>query len=423
MKKGILVFATLLLFLGNGPVSADNNPLTDLKKVDRLDLETAIKMTVDNSYNLSLLQLKFNALDNKQDDLKAQMKDLPEPGSVSSYRLPTSPADIVSDPKYGIPNTANPEQLLWLGPTIEANTVINKMMDGMGDIVEGMNKLIRSQRNQLEIAIEQMDTNKKTTLVETDKAKEAAKLQMTSEYVTLLSKKEQIETTKEYIELLENDVVRAQSLEKSGGGSKENIVKTTRAVREQKEQLEILEKAYQVDLVQLSFDLGIEYKPDLILEEVTLTEPQPVERKERNQILAKSYDIKIKYNDIEQARWEEIHTNTSGEDGKDYLDISTRIKEMQGEQLLVEQAKKIDQVYNEAETAYLQVLSATEQSKDALEDYNNNYIRFEKGFISAFDMNKLKFTLTQAQTKEKLAKLKYFALTQKVSSMENGLII
>ncbi|MMZ70070.1 hypothetical protein D1872_330310 [compost metagenome] len=69
------------------------------------------------------------------------------------------------------------------------------------------------------------------------------------------------------------------------------------------------------------------------------------------------------------------------------------------------------------------MLSATEQSKDALEDYNNNYIRFEKGFISAFDMNKLKFTLTQAQTKEKLAKLKYFALTQKVSSMENGLII
>lgn len=423
MKKGILVFAALLLFLGNGPVSADNNPLTDLKKVDRLDLETAIKMTVDNSYNLSLLQLKFNALDNKQDDLKAQMKDLPEPGSVPSYRLPTSPTDIVSDPKYGIPNTANPEQLLWLGPTIEANTVINKMMDGMGDIVEGMNKLIRSQRNQLEIAIEQMDTNKKTTLVETDKAKEAAKLQMTSEYVTLLSKKEQIETTKKYIELLENDVVRAQSLEKSGGGSKENIVKATRAVREQKEQLGIMEKAYQVDLVQLSFDLGIEYKPDLILEEVTLTEPQPVERKERNQILAKSYDIKIKYNDIEQARWEEIHTNTSGEDGKDYLDISTRIKEMQGEQLLVEQAKKIDQVYNEAETAYLQVLTATEQSKDALEDYNNNYIRFEKGFISAFDMNKLKFTLSQAQTKEKLAKLKYFALTQKVSSMENGLII
>lgn len=423
MKKGILAITVLFLFFGNGLVSADNNPLTDLKKVDRLDLESAIKMAVDNSYNLSLLQLKFNALDNKQDDLKAQKKDLPDAGSVPSYRLPTSPTDIVSDPKYGIPDTANPGQLLWLGPTIEANTVVNKMLDGMGDIVEGMNKLIRSQRNQLEIAIEQMDTNKKTTLVESDKAKEATKLQMTSEYVTLLSKKEQIDTTKEYIELLENDVVRAQSLESLGGGSKENIVKATRAVREQKEQLEILERAYQVDLVQLSFDLGIEYKPDLVLEEVTLTEPQPVERKDRNQILAKSYDIKIKYNDIEQARWEEVHTNTSGEDGKDYLDISTRIKEMQGEQLLVEQAKKIDQVYNEAETAYLQVLTATEQSQDALEDYNNNYIRFEKGFISAFDMNKLKFTLTQSQTKEKLAKLKYFALTQKVTSMENGLII
>ncbi|WP_334071535.1 MULTISPECIES: TolC family protein [Paenibacillus] len=423
MKKGIFAIAALLLFLGNGPVSADNNPLTDLKKVDRLDLESAIKMAVDNSYNLSLLQLKFNALDNKQDDLKAQKEDLPDAGSVPSYRLPTSPGDIVGDPKYGIPNTTKPEQLVWLGPTIEANTVINKMLDGMGDIVEGMNKLIRSQRNQLEIAIEQMDTNKKTTLVESDKAKEATKLQMTSEYVTLLSKKEQIDTTKEYIELLENDVVRAQSLESLGGGSKENIVKAKRAVREQKEQLEILERAYQVDLVQLSFDLGIEYKPDLVLEEVSLTEPQPVERKDRNQILAKSYDIKIKYNDIEQARWEEVHTNTSGEDGKDYLDISTRIKEMQGEQLLVEQAKKIDQVYNEAETAYLQVLTATEQSQDALEDYNNNYIRFEKGFISAFDMNKLKFTLTQSQAKEKLAKLKYFALTQKVTSMENGLII
>ncbi|MEF2968060.1 TolC family protein [Paenibacillus sp. M1] len=424
MKKWIIgPLAVSLLFGSSQFVSAANNPLKDLKRVDSLSLNSAIDMAVDNSYNLALLGLKFSALDNKQGDLEAQKDELSVTGSVYKYKLPTDPMDILTDPTYRIPEDATPDQLLWLGTTIEANTVINGMMDGISDIVDGMNKLVRSQRNQLEVAIEQMDTNKKKTLLETDKAREGAILQVTSQYVTLLSEKEQIATTKEYVALLENDVRRAQILESYGGGSKENIVKAERAVRTQNEQLNILEKKYQADLVQLSYDLGIEYNPDLVLEDIPLPELQPVERKDTNRILAKSYDLKMKDKEIDQAKWEETHTDTASDDGEDFLELSTRIAKLQGEQLYVEQAKKVDQIYNDAETAYLGAVTADNEYQDVLFDYNNNNIRYEKGFISAFDMNKLKFTLTQAETKANLTKLKYFVITRQVEAMENGLII
>lgn len=424
MKKWITgSLAISLMFGGSHLVSAASSPLPDLEHVDRLTLESAVQMATDNSYNVALLQLKMNALANKQDDLEVQEEDLGSTGSVSSYRLPTDAEDIIADPDLGIPSTATPEQLLWLGPTIQTNTVINQMMDGMSDIVDGMNKLISSQRNQLEIAIEQMETDQKKTLKDIDKAKEGAKLQITSEYVTLLSVQEQMALTEDYIKVLENDVKRAEAMVTYGGGITESVDKAQRAVEAGQDQLETLRGKYRNGLVQLSFDLGIEYNPNLVLEDIALLELQPVERKDTNQLLAKSYDIQNQYHDIEQARWEEIHTDTASDDGEDFLDISTRITELQGEQLLVEQAKQIDQTYSNAEEAYRQALTAARDNENAEKDYYNNQLRFEKGFVSAFDMNKLQFTLTQAQAKVKLMKLQYFALNQKVASMENGLII
>ncbi|RRJ64163.1 TolC family protein [Paenibacillus oralis] len=428
MKKWIAgPLAVMLLFGGTSLASADSapvdvSPLQNLQRVDRLTLQSAIDLATENSFNVALLQLKMNALDNKKDELKAQKEGL-QTGSVPSDRLPTDAAQILTDPRLGIPEEVTPDQLVWLGPTIQTNTAVNAVLDGMSDIVAGMNKLIRSQRNQLEVAIEQMETQQQKTLLDEKKAKEGAKLQMTSQYVTLLSQLEQIKLSEAYIGVLENDVKRAESAVKYGSGIAENVDKAQRAVETQRDQLETLRGKYRTGLVQLCFDLGIEYNPNLVLEDIAMAEPLPVLRKDTNQILAKSYDIQSKYHDMEQSRWEEIHTDTASDDGKDFLDISTRITEMQGEQLLVEQAKKIDQTYSDAEEAYRQLLAADRDNKNAETDYNNNFLRYEKGFVSKFDMNKLQFTLTQAGAKAKLMRLQYFALMQKVDSMENGLIL
>lgn len=426
IKKWMVFALTLSLLFGSSQFAAaasSISTLPDLERVNRLTLESAIKRATEHSYNLALLQLKMNALDNKQDDLEKQKSGLNSSGSVSPYRLPTDPMEIITDPALGIPDTATPDQLLWLGPTIQTNTVINQMMDGMSDIVAGMNKLIASQRNQLEIAIKQMETNQKKTLRDMDKAKEGAKLQVTSQYVTLLSLKEQISLVEQYIDVLEKDVMREEARVKYGAAIGEDIDKVRRLVETQQDQLHTLQQKYRVALVQFSFDLGIEYNPNLSLEDIALPETGPIERKDTNQLLAKSYDIQSQYHDIEQARWEEIHTDTASEDGEDFLDLSTRIVELQGEQLLVEQAKKIDQTYSDAEDAYRQMLTAEREYRNAESDYNNNKLRYEKGFISTFDMNKLQFTLTQAEAKVKLMRLQYFGLCQKVDSMENGLIL
>ncbi|WP_068783029.1 TolC family protein [Paenibacillus phocaensis] len=394
----------------------DSGSLLPLK---HLDLDTVLKRAVDNSYNLSLLQMKLTALSQNKDNLKKQQEDLGGATIViGSGSLPSTPEEVLET--YNIPGGATQPEL-WMYSAAATNEAVNQVLNGVGAIAAALNKQIASQREQLELALEQLNTEQSNTLLDLEKAKTGAKLQITSQYVQLLSLNKQVVLAEKYLDILKADHNRAVTLKKQAMGTAEAVILAQRQVREQEEQLDTLKDNYQLALIQLCFDLGLVYDPEITLEDIAYT-PEPITRKDTEGLLQNSYDMKQQWNAVVQANKQESHTTPANEHEEDYLDTMTRIADQQAEQTRVELSKKISKTYSGADTAYKAYQSATQDLADAEEDYTNMEARYKNGFVSRYDFNKYSFTLTQQQLALDLTRLQTFMANEAVKAMEQGLI-
>ncbi|MFD1956448.1 TolC family protein [Paenibacillus thailandensis] len=393
----------------------------ELERVDSLDLETALSRAINDSDNLALLELKYEALGQKQKDLEKTADDLEE-AEPPNYALPGSAGSILSDPDYQIPEDATPDQLLWLGPVVENNAITNGLMQGMIGMIEGMNGLIASQRNQAEVAAKQMENNRANTELDQAEAKEGIALQMTGQYIQLLGERKQIELLEDYIEVLEGDVAKAEALQQAGMASADDIEQLQRQIAAQKDSLKTVSNNYQLGLVQLSFDLGIAYNPDVSLEPVEFTVPAAADRTDTETILAGSFELKRLYNNINQAEWEKDHTDTSTSYGDSYLQTSVELAEKQADQAKTDLRKAIESLYTEADNAYSSYAAAARVLEEQRRDYEKMKLRYEYGLISAHDLNDFAFQVQQYETKAEIARLQAFMLSRQIEAMERGFI-
>lgn len=441
-KKAIGFFLSLVLLVA-GPISAyaasdDNTTRSgrnaktneDLKisfvdsgkllPLKHLDLDTVLKLALDNSYNLSLLEMKLTALKQNEDNLEEQQEALNRSNiEIGSGALPDTPEEMME--VYEISNDGTTPPDMWLISDAVTNGVVNQVINGLGSIAAALNQQIANQREQLELALDQLDTEQSNTLIDLEKTKTGAKLQITSQYVQLLSLDKQVTLANEYLTILKSDYNRAVTLKIQAMGTEEAVILAQRQVREQEEQLETLRGNYQLALIQICFDLGIVYDPDITLEDVAYA-PQPVTRKGTEELLQASYDMKQQWNAVVQANKQESHSTPANEHEEDYLDTMTRIADQQAEQTRVELSKKIIKTYSNADTAYKAYLSATQDLVDTEMDYANMETRFKNGFVSRYDFGKYGFRLTQQQLALDLTRLQSFMADQAVKAMEKGLI-
>lgn len=390
----------------------------ELEQLTELDLDAALKRAVEDSYNLALLQLKYDALGRKQKDLTDQAEDLTTE-EIDPYFVPNTAADIMAN--YQI-SAEDPSSLLWLGPVTENNIVTNQLMAGMANIVEGMNELIESQRNQAEVAAKQMENNKWNTALDQAEAKEGIALQMTAEYVQLLAKQKQIVLTEDYAAVLNNDLIRAQKLNQAGLSSGENMTDLEQAIKTQNEQLAALKNNYQLGLIQLAFDLGIEYNPELQLKDLDYEVPAAAVRMDTDIILANAFEMKRLYNNINQAEWEQKNTDTKNYSGEVYLQLSVEIAQQKAEQAKVDLSKRASAIYTSADNVYNSYATEARTLEEGLADYEKMKTRYNNGFISKHDLTKFEFQLRQYETKTAIAMLQAFVNTKQVEAMERGFI-
>ncbi|RRJ63497.1 hypothetical protein EHV15_11595 [Paenibacillus oralis] len=442
MRKEVAAFILSFALLAGGPVSAfaadDDNitPSGDTAKtgeqlkgsfvdsekqllpVEHLDLDTVLDLALNNSYNLRLLEMKLTALKQKEGSLKEQRKALDnsviETGLGS---LPATPEELKA--AYGIEDEEGTE--LWLGPVSDTNNAVNNVMQGINGIAAALNQQLASQREQIKLALDQMETDQADTLIDLDKAKAGAQLQITSQYVQLLSLYKQIDLNERYLAVLNDDYNKAVTLQQEAMGSAENVTAAGRLVRDQEKQLDTLRDNYKLALVQLCFDLGLAYDPEITLGDISYT-PEPVTRKDTMEVLANSYDMKQKWNAIILANDQKAHTAASNDDEKDYLETMARIADVQADQTRVELSKKISKTYSDAETAYKAYQNASEDLTDTQADYTNMEVRYKNGLVSRYDFNKSGFSLTQQETALDLTRLQAYMADQAVKAMEKGLI-
>jgi len=394
-----------------------------LVAISRLSLSDVQSRAVTDSFNLGLMRLKLQALASKRADLRTQANRNSTGQTMDAYLLPNTPEKILGNVNYQIPPDAIPEQLYWLGPIIETNTVVNGLMSGVKEIINGMNDLLKSQRDELEIAVKQLERDGWNTELDLEEAKEGIKLQMMGQYVQLLSMKEQMKLHESALQLLNKEQDRLRAMQWQGIAAADDSRGLQLEISKQTKALDVQRTHYRLALIQLCFDIGIRYDPDMILEDVALTEVTMPNRKDVGEILARSNEMKRKWNEIKQALWEHNNTKSSSSDEKSYLSANVQVANNQAAQANVQLTKQIHATYAEAENAYQQYKTAQLEASDAAADYDALQRRLQMGIVPLHGLNQSNYERQQADTKVKLLWLQYFVVLGKVEAMERGFIL
>lgn len=449
MKRSLSVMMSSLLslaLLAAGPVSAyaDNNENDNsirsgkeatssgmlkeqfvdsgtLAPLKRLDLDTVLKLALDYSQNYKLLTFKITALKENEGNLNKQKKKLDESasgGTGGSYTLPESLEEIQK--KY----EDFPEELLpSLYPVLETNAVVNQLINGLGSITDAMNKQLQGQRDQLILSLKQINIEQANTLLDLEEARIGIRLQMTSQYVELLTLKKQVSMNEAYLDVLKTDVKRAELMQEQGMTSAEKVTEAQREVEKQEQQLTQLRNKYRLALAQLCLDLGVAYDPDIELGDLDEFSPQPVTPMNRERILEKSFEMKRQWNSILLAEQQKSHTDAANEDHEDYLKTNVRIAEQQAEKTRIDLNKKIDQLYSNQETAYQAYQNALKDLNNAQLDVQHITVRYNNALVSRHDYEKSSFSLTQQEAKLELARLQLYVAQRAVNALEDGFIM
>lgn len=344
-------------------------------------------------------------------------------GSGSAGAAATDPADP-ADPGTPAPEPSKPD------PSDAYEQQLKELQNAVGKISDGLNKSAAAQNTQLETSrktleknINSLDTQKENTELQINEAREGIKLGMTGQYVQLLASQKQVQLSKDYIDVLTRDVQRAQTLQSLGSGTQEDIDKANRALLAEKDNLTNLEDAYQKALITISFDLGIEYNPNIQLTDIDVT-VEPVAKKNVDAILSSSYQVQTLANGIVQAQWEEDNQDKNAANSFDEqaTKANTEIARQQLSQGKIDLAKSIESSYTDADTAYKSVVTAQRTVSDVTLDNTNMQIRYNAGVVTKYDFDKFQYQVHVDQVKQDLAKLQFYVQQAKVQAMENGYI-
>ncbi|MBP1155368.1 MULTISPECIES: TolC family protein [unclassified Paenibacillus] len=394
---------------------------TALDTVSSIDLPTVLKRALDDSNNLTLLHLKYGALNAKENDLKLQMDSLQGASFPAAY-LPNTPAEMTAATNaQGV--QLIPAENLWIGPmTTVTNHAINQLIQGMGAMNAGMNSMISQQREQMKTAAHQLSTDQRNTLLQQDEAREGIRLQMIAEYVKLLGMKKQIAFMQDYQTMLEKEITKAALFEQQGLASSEDVLTATKALAKHKDDMTVLHQNYRLALLQLSFDIGISYDPNLELREIEILSLNPIVETNTNILLENSYQMKISANNMEEASWQSGYSVSKNVYGEQYLGLNHAIAGTKNSQMQLELTQKIQATYTDVKNAYQSCLAEQRNMEEVKADLDKMKLRYEVGVISHHDLRKFELKIRQSETSLEAAKLKYYVLREKAMAMEKGFI-
>ncbi|WP_372814472.1 hypothetical protein [Paenibacillus sp.] len=201
--------------------------------------------------------------------------------------------------------TVDPATELWIGPmTTVTNKAINQVIQGVGAVTSGLNEMLSQQRYQMRSTAHQLETDRFNTYHQYAEAKEGIRLRQITHYVHLLGMKKQLSVMNEYEQTVRAELNRAMRLRELGLASDEDVVEAERALSKQADQAKQLEESFRLALIQLSFDIGIAYNPDLVIRDIEGIVVDPLERVDTKTLLEQAYQVKIASNSLDETMWQ-----------------------------------------------------------------------------------------------------------------------
>ncbi|WP_078408498.1 TolC family protein [Priestia abyssalis] len=348
---------------------------------------------------------------------------------------------------------------------------------GVYDAIESYEDAMK----EIEKAIEALKSGQVTLQLQTEGAKEGMTLQLTSAYMNLLSSQDQINFMKKSIQSAADNVKKAERLFEYGMGSKDDIDQAKRAQTNLEKQLEQKEKDYYYNLAALTFDIDVNYNPDLALTrvETTIEDAETVlaaaianaiERVEKKTDVSEegakaestntvaeeektdaiedgivdestdNTDINVKdYETLIQGTFKMMEANEKLElakynrdevyedDDSDKYDeqaedYNVKIAEEQIIQLYEQLTKKIDSLNHNIKTSKFNYEEAARKLEDAQKDISNLEKKYELGVIAKYDYEQAKLQLDELNLNVAIAKTNYFLVQQSIEALGKGYI-
>ena len=284
-------------------------------------------------------------------DMDALSDDIAGFGSDIENLGPDADEDLIAELNGLL--TGYESQLGAIGATIgESEQAKGSLTQG----IEGMVKQIEALEDaiiQLDLAINKLAIGEVKLEFETDETKILMEMMLKSNYIQLYSMKEQQVFQELMTEQVEKEINAVKRRVELGLESPFELKKALRNIENQERDIQQLEKDFQRQLAKLALEIGISYHEDIELLPIELEELYPVQRKDVNTLIEKSYALKKSEQDLESAKLDLEHADSKGTEFQVRIaELNQKVAEENRRQLIVDSKKYIDDLYFDAEKGY-----------------------------------------------------------------------
>lgn len=383
MKKTLIAFSTVGFLLtgvagnafadGVDPVAEETESQEGLDLVN-LTLDTVIQRALEDDSNLLLLSYRLDLLGDQEriaeNDIDDYEDKMDKPGSIFQERLQYDQA-----------------------------------------------------RDSLLDALEQLPYQERTLILNQESTKEAVKSMMTSSYVGLLSLEDQISLSEQSLEWLKEDLKVVKLQNEVGLASLYDVRDLERESENLERTIEDSKISYENELLKLLVNLNIPYSEDITLASINETEVEVPERPENiAELIENAYqmqtakeNVKIAELTLEQQWYDGLMTRKNNQVSVDEAKLNVTDTE-------TELTKKINTLYDNAESKYLAYQDKLRALSYAEEDQERLNLQYDVGLVSEYEYDKIERSLKQKQVELELAELEYFTLLDQIDALQRGYI-
>lgn len=394
-----------------GENTTQEETTTGLEQVDKLTLDDVVKRGTENSKNLTVLSLNLEAAKNQLldtefnvGDAKWDVKDLEDK------------MDDLKDERDSL------------------GTAAEKIANGsqriaIQDSIDALNDQIQA----LELAIKQLQSGQLQLQLQQEEAKEGVRLMLTSSYASILMLQEQIDFTEKAIVSATADVKKAKRMNEVGTGSKEAVRKAQVAETNLKKQKEKLIKQLNHNVVNLSFNIGVAYNPNIKIEPIAYTASENKKPESYTSLIDNSYKVKKAQKSLETATFnyedalrEYEENDNVGSKVSSYEVEQYKFQMKAAEETIVmvkdEVETALKQLFYNDETSYFDYQEALRDVEDTKKDVRALQVRYKLGYISKRDYEAAKLELERANLNIYTANMQNFLAKESIKASEVGYI-
>ena len=176
-------------------------------------------------------------------------------------------------------------------------------------------------------------------------------------------------------------------------------------------------------MAKLALDIGISYHEDIELLPIEMEELYPVQRKDVNTLIERSYALKKSDQDLKTAKLDVEHADSKGTEFQIRIaELNQKVAEENRRQLIIDSKKYIDDLYFDAEKGYQDYATKARDLYNAESDYQKLQRQYDLGLVSKYQYEQADAQLKQATFELDMSQIAYYMLLEQVDNMHKGVL-